>query len=307
MFEPGLLKGETLLVSGGGSGLGLALCEKFVALGARVHICGRRRGVLDEAVDKLSVPGGASVIAHTVDIRDAEAVDAMCEAIFADGPLTGLVNNAAANFISPTERLSSRGFDAIANTVFHGTFYLTHAVGRRWIEAGTGGSVLSVLTTGIVNGAPFVVPSTMAKAAIGAMTKSLAIEWGRYGIRLNAVGPGLIPTEGAVARLMPGNSIEELREANPMKRLGTTAELQNLAVFMLARGCGWMTGQVLILDGAHHQAHGSVYAPLLHLTGDEWTGITQNIRAQDAADKARRAGAGTGAGSSVANITASSA
>ena len=198
MFEAGLLKGETLLVTGGGSGLGLALCEKLVALGARVHICGRRRGVLDEAVEKLSSPGGAGVVAHTVDIRDAAAVDAMCQAIFADGPLTGLVNNAAANFISPTERLSPRGFDAIANTVFHGTFYLTHAVGRRWIEAGTGGSVLSIVSTGIVNGAPFVVPSTMSKAAICAMTKSLAIEWGRHGIRLNAIGPGLIPTEGAV-------------------------------------------------------------------------------------------------------------
>ena len=295
MFEAGLLKGETLLVTGGGSGLGLALCEKLVALGARVHICGRRRGVLDAAVEKLVAPSGAGVVAHTVDIRDAAAVDAMCQAIFADAPLTGLVNNAAANFISPTERLSPRGFDAIANTVFHGTFYLTHAVGRRWIEAGTGGSVLSIVSTGVVNGAPFVVPSVMSKAAICAMTKSLAIEWGRHGIRLNAIGPGLIPTEGAVARLMPGNSTEQLREANPMKRLGTIGELQNLAVFMLAKGCGWMTGQIVMLDGAHHQAHGSVYVPLLDLSGEKWTGITENIRAQDAADKARRATQGSGA------------
>ena len=294
MFEAGLLKGETLLVTGGGSGLGFALCEKLVALGARVHICGRRGGVLDAAVDKLSSPGVAGVVAHTVDIRDAAAVDAMCQTIFADEPLTGLVNNAAANFISPTERLSPRGFDAIANTVFHGTFYLTHAVGRRWIESGTGGSVLSIVSTGVVNGAPFAVPSTMSKAAICAMTRSLAIEWGRHGIRLNAIGPGLIPTEGAVARLMPGNSTEQLREANPMKRLGTISELQNLAVFMLSRGCGWMTGQVVMLDGAHHQAHGSIYVPLLDLSGEEWTGITDNIRAQDTADKARRTTQGSG-------------
>ena len=292
MFEAGLLQGETVLVTGGGSGLGLALSEKLVALGARVHICGRRTSVLDEAVAKLTAAGNAGVFAHTVDIRDAAAVDAMCEAIFADGPLTGLVNNAAANFISPTERLSPRGFDAIASTVFHGTFYLTHAVGRRWIAAGVGGSVVSIVTTGTANGAPFVVPSTMSKAAICAMTKSLAIEWGHYGIRLNAIGPGLIPTAGAVARLMPGNSTEQLRDLNPMKRLGTVEELQNMAVFMLAKGCGWMTGQVVMLDGAHHQAHGSVYAPLLDLSGDEWTGITENIRAQDAADKARRAAAG---------------
>jgi NAD(P)-dependent dehydrogenase (short-subunit alcohol dehydrogenase family) len=289
VFEAGLLKEETVLVTGGGSGLGFALCEKLVALGARVHICGRRRGMLDEAVARLSSTGGDGVFAHTVDIRDPAAVDAMCEAIFADRPLTGLVNNAAANFLSPTERLSPRGFDAIASTVFHGTFYLTHAVGRRWIDAGVGGSVVSIVSTGVANGAPFVVPSTMSKAAICAMTKSLAIEWGRHGIRLNAIGPGLIPTEGAVARLMPGNSTEQLRAANPMKRLGTVDELQNLAVFMLARGCGWMTGQVVMLDGAHHQAHGSVYTPLLDLSGEEWTAITASIRAQDAADKARRA------------------
>jgi NAD(P)-dependent dehydrogenase (short-subunit alcohol dehydrogenase family) len=288
VFQDGLMKDEAILVTGGGTGLGRALAEKFLSLGARVHICGRQRGVLDEAVHALGASTGGEVIAHTADIRDPEAVEAMCGAIWAAGGLTGLVNNAAANFISPTERLSSRGFDAIANTVLHGTFYVTHAVGRRWIEDRTGGSVLSILSTGVVNGAPFVAPSVMAKAGLQAMTKSLAIEWGRHGVRLNAIGPGLIPTEGASARLMPGNSIEELRAANPMKRLGTLEELQNLAVFLLAKGCGWMTGQTVMLDGAHHLAHGSVYTPLLDLDDAAWTEISARSRAQDAIDKAKR-------------------
>jgi len=291
MFRDRILDGESILVSGGGTGLGRALAERFLVLGARVHICGRRANVLDETVQALGKRTGGAIVAHTVDIRDAAAVDAMCSDIWAQGALSGLVNNAAANFISPTQRLSPRGFDAIADTVFNGTFYLTHAVGRRWIDSGQGGSIVSIVSTGVANGAPFVVPSTMSKAAICAMTRSLAIEWGRYGIRLNAIGPGLIPTEGAVARLMPGDSTEQLRDANPMKRLGTLDELQNLAVFLLAKGCDWLTGQIVMLDGGHHLAHGSVYGHLLSLSGDEWTDITRRIREADSKDRHSRSSA----------------
>lgn len=288
MFEKNLLDGEIILVSGGGSGLGLAITGKLMRLGAQLHICGRRKSVLDEAVAKLTNSIGGKISAHVVDIRDAASIASMCDAIWSQGGLTGLVNNAAANFISPTERLSPRGFDAVASTVMHGTFYLTHEVGRRWIAEKAAGSVLSIVSTGVVNGAPFVVPSTMSKAAVCAMTKSLAIEWGKYGIRLNAVGPGLIPTEGAVARLMPSARTEQLRELNPMKRLGTMEELENLVAFMMARGCAWMTGQVVMMDGAHHLAHGSVYSSMLELDAEEWTGITAQIRAADARDKAFR-------------------
>lgn len=289
MFEGDLFKGETILVSGGGSGLGLSLAEGFAKLGANLHICGRRPIKLDEATAHLKSLGTGTITPHVVDIRDAVSIDGMCAAIWEQGGLTGLVNNAAANFISPTDRISANGFDAIANTVMHGTFYLTNAVGRQWITAGTGGSVVSIVTTGIVNGAPFVVPSTMAKAAVCAMTRSLAIEWGQHGIRLNAVGPGLIPTDGAVARLMPGSSTDALRRLNPMKRLGTVEELQRLVIFMMAKGCEWMTGQIVMMDGAHHQAHGSVYTPLLDISSEEWTVITERIRAADAHDKALRA------------------
>lgn len=288
MFESDLLKNQVVLVTGGGSGLGYELAKKFVSLGAHVHICGRRQAVIADAAEKLRLHPGAQVTGHSLDLRDAEAVDKLVATIWSESPLTALVNNAAANFISPTERISARGFDAIASTVFHGTFYMTNAVGRRWIEAGSPGSILSIVSTGTVNGAPFAVPSTMAKSAICAMTRSLSIEWGSKSIRLNALGPGLIPTPGAVARLMPGAAADELSQSNPMKRLGKVDELQNLATFLISDRCAWLTGQIVMLDGAHHLAHGSVYSPLLKLTDPEWAEITTNIRAHDKADKQLR-------------------
>jgi NAD(P)-dependent dehydrogenase (short-subunit alcohol dehydrogenase family) len=203
MFQPGLFKGKRILVTGGGTGLGRGMCEKFLQLGAQVVICGRRKAVLDEAAREMMELTGGQVDTFGVDIRDPAAVDQMVEEIFATGPLTDLVNNAAGNFISRTEDLSPRGFDAVANIVMHGTFYVTHAVGKRWIERKTPGNVLSITVTWVRNGSPFVVPSAMSKTAIHAMTMSLATEWGRYGIRLNAIAPGEIPTEGMSKRLSP--------------------------------------------------------------------------------------------------------
>src|SRR5439155_21410617 len=167
---------------------------------------------------------------RTVDIRDAAAVDAMVQAIWEDGgPLTGLLNNAAGNFISRTEDLSPRGFDAIANTVLHGTFYVTHAVGKRWIAGGNKGAVVSILVTWVHTGSPYLVPSAMSKAGLHVMTKSLAVEWGRHGIRLNAIAPGPFPTEGATTRLRPGGGFDDSAKLNPMRRVGRMEELQNLA------------------------------------------------------------------------------
>src|SRR5712671_7923257 len=175
MFRDGLLKGKRILVTGGGTGLGREIAAKYLELGADLTLCGRRKSVLDKTAAELTAKHGGSVKTFACDIRDAAAVDAVIQAIWDDGgPLTGLVNNAAGNFISRTEDLSPRGFDAIANTVFHGTFYVTHAVGRRWIAAQKPGSVLSIVVTWIHNGSPFVVPSAMSKSAIHAMTMSLA-------------------------------------------------------------------------------------------------------------------------------------
>src|SRR2546427_2805174 len=181
------------------------MTAKYLELGADLYICGRRREPLDKTAAELTAEHGGAVACPTVDIRDAGSVDAMVQAIWEDGgPLTGLVNNAAGNFISRTEDLSPKGFDAVANIVMHGTFYVTHAVGKRWIAGKHKGSVVSIVVTWINNSGPFVVPSAMSKAAVATMTRSLAFEWGRYGIRLNAIAPGVFPTEGASKRLRPG-------------------------------------------------------------------------------------------------------
>src|SRR5262245_63308094 len=190
MFNDQLLAGRRILVTGGGTGLGKAMAAKFLQLGAEVHICGRRKIVCDETATELMDLHGGRVISHGVDIRNAMAVDEMIEQIWTGGPLTDLINNAAGNFVSRTQDLSARGFDAVANIVMHGTFYVTHAVGRRCIVGKHPGSVVSIVVTWLRNGGPFVVPSAMSKAAIHAMTTSLATEWGPYAIRLHALAPG---------------------------------------------------------------------------------------------------------------------
>lgn len=289
MFERGLLEGQRLLVTGGGTGLGKAMAGRFLGLGAEIFICGRRKAVCEDTATDLTQRYGGKVTAFRVDIRDAKAVDAMVEEIFASGPLTGLVNNAAGNFIARTEDLSPRGFDAIANTVMHGTFYVTHAVGRRWIAGGHRGSILSILTTWIWNGGPFTVPSAMSKAAVHAMTLSLASEWGRYGIRLNAIAPGEIPTEGMNKRLTPASAPgERTAKMNPMGRVGTIEELQNLAVFLMADGCDWLTGQTISMDGGQALATGGNFFDLRNWTNDDWQRARESIKAQDAKDRVDR-------------------
>src|SRR5881296_1120150 len=233
------------------------MAAKYLELGAELHICGRRREPLERTAAELTGRHGGSIKCHTADIRDAEGVDAMVQAIWEDGgPLTGLVNNAAGNFISRTEDLSPRGFDAIANTVLHGTFYVTHAVGKRWIAGGHKGSVVSIVVTWVWTGSPFVVPSAMSKAGVHVMTQSLAVEWGPHGIRLNAIAPGIFPTEGANKRLSPTEDWKDGVVRNPMKRVGRMSELQNLAVFLMADGVEWLTGETIAIDGAGHYQNG---------------------------------------------------
>jgi len=200
------------------------------------------------------------------------------------------VNNAAGNFISPTKDLSPRGFDAIANIVFHGSFYVTHAIGRRWIEDKVKGSVISILTTWVWNGGPFTVPSAMSKAGVNIMTKSLAAEWGPYGIRLNAIAPGPFPTEGAWARLSPGQSVDGggSREGIPMGRVGEMDELKNLATFLMADGCEYLTGQCIAIDGAGFSGGGGNFARLSKLSDEEWDKMREMIRSANDKDKAQR-------------------
>ncbi len=290
MFRPDLLKGKRILVTGGGTGLGREMAAKYLELGAEVYICGRRAAVLEQTAKELMAAHGGSVKCRPADIRDAAAVDAMVQSIWDDGgPLTGLVNNAAGNFISRTEDLSPRGFDAVAGTVFHGTFYTTHAVGKRWIAGKQKGSVVSIVVTWVWTGSPFVVPSAMSKAGIHVMTQSLAVEWGRYGIRLNAIAPGIFPTEGAGKRLAPGRDpSKEAAAVNPMERVGQRHELQNLAAFLMAEGCDWLTGQTIALDGGGWLANGASFTELFPWTDADWEKARAAIKAQNEKDKQQR-------------------
>jgi NAD(P)-dependent dehydrogenase (short-subunit alcohol dehydrogenase family) len=294
VFAPDLMKGKHILVTGGGTGLGRAMAEQFLQLGADISICGRRQGVCEETAAALMKAHGGRVMAYGVDIRNAQAVDEMMDEIFAVKPLTGLVNNAAGNFISPTEALSPRGFDAIANIVMHGTFYVTHAAGKRWIDQGWKPgdpmrSVMSIIVTWVLNGGPYVVPSAMSKSAIHTMTMSLATEWARYGIRLNAIGPGEIPTEGMSKRLSPGEQPgERSKQRNPMGRTGTMGELQNLSTFLMSDACDWLTGQSIMMDGGGYLANGGNFFELRSWSPEQWKAARDAIEAQNQKDRQSR-------------------
>lgn len=245
MFQTDLLADKRILVTGGGTGLGLSMARRFRELGARPVICGRRAEVLGEAAAAL---GGAET--HVCDIRDAAAVESMLDAIWQKGPLDGLVNNAAGNFIARTETLSPRAVDSVLGIVLHGTAYVTMGCGRRWLDAGHAGTVLSIVTTYAWTGSAYVVPSAMAKAGVLAMTRSLAVEWGGRGVRLNAIAPGPFPTPGAWERLVPKPELAAMIEKrNPLGRPGAHIELANLASYLMADQSAYVNGEVVTIDG----------------------------------------------------------
>ena len=293
MFKEGLLEGKRILVTGGGSGLGKEMSRYFLKYGAEVIICGRRESVLEETAKELMEENGGKVKCYGLDIRGAQDVDETIGEIFSEGPLDGLVNNAAGNFISRTEDLSHRGFDAIAGIVFHGTFYVTHSVAKRWLELGRGGSIVSILATWVWTGSAFTVPSAMSKSGIHAMTKSLATEWGNTGIRLNAIAPGAFPTEGAWARLSPNQDPNDASDQgaysqNPMGRVGKMEELGNLAIFLMSDGCDYLTGQTIAIDGGEYLTGGTFYRALSSLKDEDWEAIKSSIKATNEKDKAKR-------------------
>jgi NAD(P)-dependent dehydrogenase (short-subunit alcohol dehydrogenase family) len=293
IFCEGALAGKSVLVTGGGGGLGLEISKALAAKGAKVHICGRRPAVLEVAAEAIGPCGPVPASHHVCDVRDADQVEAMMDAIWSEGALTGLVNNAAANFITPTKDLSPRGFRAITSTVMDGSFHATLAAGKRWIAGGQKGSVVSNLVTWVWTGSAYVVPSAMAKTALHAMTMSLAVEWGRYGIRLNATAPGPFPTEGAWEKLNPlpdVNSSATGSETIPLGRYGRMEELQNLIVFLLSDACEFLTGQTIAIDGGQHLAGPATFADLGRLTDEQWRAAREAIRRASDRDKAQRAG-----------------
>ncbi|MCW5652140.1 SDR family oxidoreductase [Hydrogenophaga sp.] len=292
-FREDVLAGKRILITGGGTGLGKELARAFVSQGATVYICGRRQAVLDAAVAELmqSAAHGGRVESAICDVRDADQIEAMVERFWQDGPLTGLVNNAAANFISPSVDISPRGFAAVRSTVMDGALFATLACGRRWIAQGLPGSVVSMLVTWVWTGSAYVLPSTMAKTAVHAMTMSLAVEWGRHNIRVNAVAPGPFPTESAWEKLAPipkANVGAASAEQVPLGRYGRMPELCNLLTFLQSDACDYITGANIAIDGGHHLAAPSTFAELGKLTPEDWAEAKTLVRGKAEQEKAQR-------------------
>ncbi|WP_293458514.1 SDR family oxidoreductase [Phenylobacterium sp.] len=298
MFKPGLMKGQRILITGGGTGLGKVMAEGCVLLGADVVIWGRRGDVVadtaKELTDKHGPVGGGRCTGMACDIRVPEAIHDAMDEVWAGGAITGLVNNAAGNFISRTEDLSPRGFDAIANIVFRGSFFVTLDAGKRWLAEGRHASVVSILTTWVWHGGPFTVPSAMSKAGLNVMSQSLAVEWGNRGVRFNAIAPGPFPTEGAWARLNPGSDEatsgrpQEADPTIPLGRNGEMRELANLAVYLLDPGSAYVNGQTIAIDGGGHLKGGGGFARLSEWGDAEWEAARNAIKASNEKDRAKR-------------------
>jgi len=273
MFNRDLLLHKRVLITGGGTGLGKGMAQRFLELGATVYICGRREEVLKATAAELA-PKGA-IHALRCDIRDVDSVEGMIDTIWSAGPLDILVNNAAGNFIARTEELSPRAFESVIHIVLMGTLHCTMACGRRWLKSAQPGTVLSISATYAPVGSAYVVPSAVSKAGVEALTRSLAVEWGNRGIRMNAIAPGPIPTQGAFSRLMPHPGLERLAlDRNPLHRFGTVEELANLAAFLVSDGSGYINGEVIRMDGGEFLQGAGEFSNLGRILKEEdWQAI----------------------------------
>ena len=271
MFQTDLLAGRTVLITGGGTGLGRSMALRFAELGAQIFLTARREEPLRQTADDIRSQGGKAAWA-ICDVRDFAAVEKMIgEATEQFGGVDVLVNNAAGNFVSPTERLSPNAFAAVVGIVLHGSFHCTLALGRRWIETRQPGTVLSILTTYVWTGSGFVVPSACAKAGVLALTRSLAVEWARHRIRLNAIAPGPFPTEGAWSRVIPSPEFEkEHLRRHPMQRFGRHEELTNLAAFLISPQADYINGECVTIDGGQWLRQGGQFNDLLEVPDAVW-------------------------------------
>lgn len=273
MFQKDLLKDRAIFLSGGGTGLGRSMAQHFASLGAKMFIIGRREEPLNETCEEICQAGGSASYA-TCDVRDFAAVEAAADkadAIF--GRIDTVINNAAGNFMARTEKLSPNAFNTVVSIVLNGSFHCTQAFARKWIAQKKPGNVLSITTTyAAANcGSGFVVPSACAKAGVLAMTTSLAVEWAKYDIRLNAIAPGPFPTEGAWSRLMPSKQFEEhARNLNPMKRFGKHQELTNLAAFLISDMSHYINGECVVIDGGQWLQGAGEFNDLLMLPDSVW-------------------------------------
>jgi NAD(P)-dependent dehydrogenase (short-subunit alcohol dehydrogenase family) len=273
MFRNDLLKSKRILITGGGTGLGKGMAERFLELGAEVYICGRREEILGQTAKELSPKG--TIHAFPCDVRNLDAVEAMIDSVWSAGPLDVLVNNAAGNFIARTEELSPRAFESVIGIVLMGTLHATMACGRRWLKSTVPGTVLSISATYAPVGSAYVVPSAVSKAGVEALTRSLAVEWGNRGIRMNAIAPGPIPTEGAFSRVLPRPELEtHALDRNPLHRFGTVEELANLAAFLVSDGSSYINGEVIRMDGGEFLQGAGEFSNLGRiLTEEDWQAI----------------------------------
>ena len=264
-FRPDLLAGKTTVITGGGTGLGRSMALRLAGLGARVGILGRRPEPLQEVVEKIRATGGTAA-AVPCDVREPDAVDSALDRLEKElGPANQLINNAAGNFLAASEDLSPRAFDAVVRIVLYGTVHCTLALGRRLIERKQKGEILSIATTYAESGSAFVLPSATAKAGVLAMTRSLAVEWATYGIRVNAVAPGPFPTEGAFSRLLTGDLEKQALRRIPSRRFGEHWELTNLVAYLMSDASPYLTGDLVTIDGAEALFSGQEFAGLAHL------------------------------------------
>jgi len=275
MFQPDLLRDKRILITGGGTGLGRGMAERFLELGATVYICGRRHDVLEATRAELDAKFPGRIHSTVCDVRQLPVVEEMMETIWSHGPLDIVVNNAAGNFLARTEDLSAGAFEAVIGIVLMGTVNVTMAAGRRWLHAAHAGTVLNIAATYWHTGSAYVVPSAMAKAGVVALTRSLAVEWGNRNIRMNAIAPGPVPTEGAFSRVLPIADLEKIAlTRNPLGRFGTIAELANLAAFLVSDFSGYINGEVVTMDGGEWLQGAGEFGDVGRLvTEEQWQSI----------------------------------
>lgn len=280
MFKDGLLTGSHVLITGGGTGLGKSMGRRFLELGARLTICGRRLTVLEETAAEHGAATGGEVAVFSCDVRDADAVAEMVAAAEAPAPVTALVNNAAGNFLARSEELSPRAVDAVVGIVLKGSLNLTLELGRRWLADGRRGTVLSIATSYAWTGSAYVLPSAVAKAGVLAMTRSLAVEWGGRGVRLNAIAPGPFPTEGAWERLVPRPELACTFETrNPLGRPGEHRELADLATYLLADESAYINGEVVAIDGGEWLKGAGQFSFLMEMLDEaDWQALRRGGR-----------------------------
>lgn len=280
MLRENALKGKTIIVTGGGTGLGRAMGKYFLELGADLVITSRKMPVLEAAAQELEKETGGKVLPVACDVREYGAIETViAQSIGKFGKIDGVLNNAAGNFISPTERLSAKAFDTVVDIVLKGTYNFTLAMGKHWIAEKQKGTFLNIVTTYAWTGSGFVAPSACAKAGVLALTRSLAVEWAKYGIRSNAIAPGPFPTEGAWSRLLPGDMVNKFDPAKkvPLKRTGEHQELANLAAYLMSDFSAYVNGEVVTIDGGEWLMGAGEFNNLGIVTDEMWD-MLENLR-----------------------------